>query len=103
MSRLTGLIVLLGVVAGITLARSLAPSKPFQTCLTNKAELDTVASITNATGQLPSGVRLATGEKVTVNPNLCHATFDAPAVNQREAREVQGNTNDIQLTVDPQR
>lgn len=103
MSRLTGLVVLLGIVGGVALASVLAPKvDSYQTCVSNKAELDTVAEITNATGQLPGGVRLATGEKVSVNPNLCKATFDAPKTLQTEARELQGNNNDFQVGVNPQ-
>lgn len=91
---------LVGVTAGVYLAPK---PQEYATCVSNKQELETVASIANATGQLPNGVRLATGERVSVNPNLCNTTFDYPKEVQTEAREVQGNTNSIQVGVNPQR
>lgn len=95
------LIIAILIVAGTLLALR-EDSPKTASCLQTKQEFETVANITNATGQLPDGQRLPHGGSVSVNPELCKVSFDAPVVAQREARELQGNTSNLQNTVNSQ-
>ena len=87
---------------GVVILVSIPHPKPSPSCVQTKQEFEAVAAIANATGQLPDGERLPTGGTVGVNPELCKVSFDAPIASQREAREIQGNTNDIQVSVNSQ-
>ena len=74
-----------------------------QTCLEASQQLNIVSDIATRTGQLPNGTVLPTGSVVNVKQDLCKKVFDYPGEVQIEARELQGNTNDIQNAVNPQR
>lgn len=92
-----------GAAACIVIGVAAAPKQQtYETCVTNKQELEAVAEIANATGQLPNGVHLATGERVSVNPNLCNASFPKPEKTHFDAAALQGNNQAVQSTINPQ-
>ena len=72
-------------------------------CSKKKHDLEVIASIANATGKLPDGRTLATGEKATVNPDMCKVTFTKPESVQLNAKRVQGTDSDLQTTLNPQK
>lgn len=72
-------------------------------CSKKKHDLEVVASIANATGKLPDGRTLATGEKATVNPDMCKVTFTKPQTSQLSAKRFQGTDSDLQTTLNPQK
>lgn len=72
-------------------------------CTAKKQELETVASIANATGKLPDGRTLKTGEKVSVDPNMCKVTLERSKTVQLNAKKFQGTDSDLQNTLNPQK
>ena len=73
------------------------------TCDQQKAELQIVADVANATGKMPNGRTLGVDEKVSVDPNMCKVTFTYPQAVQLNAKKFQGTDSDLQQPFNPQR